>query len=119
MQDPSDEEGVLIPLDKEMVFVVKMHEILVINFEVIPESMSLRTDPDGGSDEIEFVLEYDLGYGESLSIVCRREGGNMMITLFSNDREVNYTVPLDMYVDDDLMPVPDEDYTKLVQGWFE
>ncbi len=114
-----DEDVDNIPLDKEMVFIVKLHETLVSNFEVSPISMTLRVNPDVGPDEKEFILLYDLGYGDSLRMECIREGGNMMITLISNDREVSYSVPIDSFVDDDLMPVADEEYARLVQGWFE
>jgi len=120
MGNGTSDEGIdSIPLDKEMVFIVKMHETLVSNFEVSPISMSLNIDPDVGPEEIEFVLRYDLGYGDALRIECRREGGNMMISLISNDRKVDYSAPIDSYVDDDLMPVADEEYARLVQGWFE
>lgn len=109
----------MVALDKELVFIVKMHEILVSNFEVSPISISIREDQDIGLKGADFVIEYDLGYGESMSIVCRREGGNMLITLFSNDREISHSVPLDSYIDDDFMPVVDEEFAKLVQNWFE
>jgi len=119
MENEDGGEEVLYPLDKEMVFIVKMHEVLVTNFEVSPVSMSLREDPDLGIKGADFVLEYDLGYGDEMCIVCRREGGNMLVTLLSNDREIDHTVPLDSYVDDDFMPVADEEFVKLVQSWFE
>ena len=118
-QDDDKGEDAMSPIDKEMVFIVKIHETLVTNFEVSPVAMSLREDPDLGAKGADFVLDYDLGYGEELSIVCRREGGNMLVTLFSNEREINHTVPLDEYIDDDFMPVADEEFTKLVQNWFE
>jgi len=112
-------EEAAVALDKELIFIVKMHEVLVSNFEVSPVSISIREDPDLGLRGADFILDYDLGYGESMSIVCRREGGDMLITLFSNDKEISHTIPLDSYVDDDFMPVVDEEFAKLVQNWFE
>lgn len=112
------EEGVL-HLDKEIVFISKIHEMLVKNFEVSPVSISLREDPDIGLEGADFALDYDLGFGDSLNLICRREGGNMLVTLISNEREINHSVPLDEYIDDDFMPVGDEEFASLVQSWFE
>jgi hypothetical protein len=114
-EEPED----MVELDKEMVFVVKLHETIVSNFDVTPLSINLRKDPDFGLLEGEFVLEYDLGFGEKLIIVCKREGGNMLIILESGEKQMNYSVPLDLYIDDDFMPVIDEEFMKLVQDWFE
>lgn len=112
------DEGV-VQLDKEIVFIARMHETLVKNFEVTPVSIRLREDPDIGLDGADFVLDYDLGYGDSLCLVCRREGGEMLVTLISNDREISHSVQLDSYIDDDFMPVEDEEFANLVQSWFE
>jgi len=118
-QEDEGAEDSVINLDKEIVFIVKIHEILVKNFEVSPVSIGLREDPDIGLEGADFILDYDLGFGDSLSLMCRREGGNMLITLVSSDREINHSVPLDAYVDDDFMPVADEEFVNLVQNWFE
>lgn len=114
-----DDEEDAISLDKEIVFVVKLHETLVSGFDISPASISMRKDPDFGFSEGEFLMEYDLGYGDTLMVTCRREGGNMLISLSSSGKETNYSVPLDMFIDDDFMPVVDEEFTKLVQDWFE
>jgi len=108
-----------VSLDKEIVFVVKLHETFVSGFDISPVSISLRKDPDFGFSDGEFLMEYDLGYGDTLMVTCRREGGNMLISLSSSGKETNYSVPLDMFIDDDFMPVVDEEFTKLVQDWFE
>jgi len=113
-----DDEG-SIPLDKEIVFVVKLHETLVSGFDVSPVSISMRSDPDFGFSGGDFLMEYDLGYGDTLIVTCKREGGTMLISLSSSGKESDYSVPLDQYVDDDFMPVVDEEYAKLVQDWFE
>ncbi|MEM2839768.1 MAG: hypothetical protein QW505_05620 [Thermoplasmata archaeon] len=108
-----------ISLDKEVIFVAKLHETLVNNFEVSPVSIRLRKDSEFGFSDGEFVLEYDLGFGEMLVISMKREGGEMLISIESGDRRMDYPVPLDMYIDDDFMPVPDEEFVSLVQDWFE
>ena len=108
-----------IPLDKEIVFIVKLHETLVSGFDISPVSIGLRKDPDFGFLQGEFLMEYDLGYGDTLMVTCRREGGNMLISLSSSGKETNYSVPLDLFIDDDFMPVVDDEFTKLVQDWFE
>jgi len=108
-----------ISLDKELIFVAKLHETLVNNFEVSPVSIRLRKDSELGFADGEFVLEYDLGFGEMLTIYMRREGGEMLISIESGDKRMDYPVPLDMYIDDDFMPVPDEEFVALVQDWFE
>jgi len=113
--DEADE----ISLDKELIFVAKLHETLVSNFEVSPVSIRLRKDPELGFSDAEFVLEYDLGFGETLLISMRREGGEMLISIESGDRRLDYPVLLDMYIDDDFMPVQDEEFIELVQDWFE
>ena len=117
-EEGEGEEGI-VQLDKEVIFIAKMHEILVKNFEVSPVSISLREDPDIGLDGLDFLLEYDLGFGDSLSLECRREGGDMLVTLVSSEREISHAVPLDSYVDDDFMPVGDDEFNDLVQSWFE
>jgi hypothetical protein len=116
-EEEDDEQ--IISLDKEIVFVVKLHETLVSGFDISPVSISMRKDPDFGFSEGEFLMEYDLGYGDTLIVTCIREGGNMLISLSSSGKETNYSVPLDMFIDDDFMPVVDEEFTKLVQDWFE
>lgn len=116
-EEQDDED--MVEIDKEMVFVVKLHETIVSNFDVAPMSINLRKDPDFGLLEGEFVLQYDLGFGEKLVIICKREGGNMLIILEAGEKQTNYSVPLDLYVDDDFMPVVDEEFVKLVQDWFE
>ena len=113
-----DDEDI-VSLDKEIVFVVKLHETLVSGFDISPVSISMRKDPDFGFSEGEFLMEYDLGYGDTLMATCRREGGNMLISLSSSGKETNYSVPLDLFIDEDFMPVVDEEFTKLVQDWFE
>jgi hypothetical protein len=114
-----DDDEDAISLDKEIVFVVKLHETLVSGFDISPVSIGMRKDPDFGFSEGEFLMEYDLGYGDTLMVTCRREGGDMLISLSSSGKETNYSVPLDMFIDDDFMPVVDEEFTKLVQDWFE
>jgi len=114
-----DDDENTVSLDKEIVFVVKLHETFVSGFDISPVSISLRKDPDFGFSGGEFLMEYDLGYGDTLMVTCRREGGNMLISLSSSGKETNYSVPLDMFIDDDFMPVVDEEFTKLVQDWFE
>jgi hypothetical protein len=114
-----DDDEETVSLDKEIVFVVKLHETLVSGFDISPVSICLRRDPDFSFSEGEFLMEYDLGYGDTLKVTCRREGGNMLISLSSSGKETNYSVPLDMFIDDDFMPVVDEGFTKLVQDWFE
>lgn len=115
----SGDEEDAVSLDKEIIFIVKLHETLVRGFDISPVSICLRKDPDFGFLEGEFVMEYDLGYGDSLNVVCKREGGNMLISLSSSGKETDYSVPLDLFVDDDFMPVVDEEFMKLVQDWFE
>ena len=117
LEEEDDEDS--ISLDKEIVFIVKLHETLVSGFDVSPISISMRSDPDLGFSDGDFFMEYDLGYGDTLIVTCKREGGNMLITLSSSGKESDYSVPLDQYVDDDFMPVVDEEYSKLVQDWFE
>jgi hypothetical protein len=116
--EEDDDEG-RVSLDKEIVFIVKLHETLVSGFDVSPVSISMRRDPDFGFSGGDFLLEYDLGYGDTLIVACKREGGNMLISLSSSGKEFDSSVPLDQYVDDDFMPVVDEEFTRLVQDWFE
>jgi len=117
MKEESGNEEV--ELDKEIIFVSKLHEILVGNFDLQPISILLRKDPDLGYEAGEFVMHYDLGFGEELLIRCKREGGNMLISLDSGGREMHYAIPLDLYVDDDFLPVVDEEFEQLVGEWFE
>lgn len=119
IDEGSDEGSDEIILDKELMFVAKLHEALVSNFEVAPVSIRLRKDPQFGFANSEFVLEYDLGFGEMLLISMRREGGEMLISIESGDRRMDYPIPLDNYIDDDFMPVPDEEFVALIQEWFE
>lgn len=119
IDEGSDEDSDEIILDKELMFVAKLHEALVSNFEVAPVSIRLRKDPQFGFADGEFVLEYDLGFGEMLLISMRREGGEMLISIESGDRRMDYPIPLDNYIDDDFMPVPDEEFVTLIQEWFE
>lgn len=114
--DESEDE---IVLDKDVIFLSKLHETLINNFDLIPVSIRFRKDPDIGFAGGDFLLQYDLGYGEELLISCRREGGNILIELESGEKQVNYSVPLDLFVDDEFMPVVDEEYEKLVVKWFE
>ena len=114
-----DDEENEIGLDKELIFVAKLHETLVSNFEVAPVSIRLRKDPEFGFADSEFVLEYDLGFGEMLLISMKREGGEMLISIVSGDKRMDYPIPLDNYVDDDFMPAQDEEFLLLVQEWFE
>jgi len=115
----SDEEENGISLEKEIIFVAKLHETLVNNFDLEPVSINLRKDPDFGYQAGDFILKYDLGFGDELIVTCRREGGNMLITLDSGGRQMHYSIPLDLYVDDDFMPVVDEEFEKLISDWFE
>lgn len=119
IEEGSDEGSDEIILDKELMFVAKLHETLVSNFEVAPVSIRLRKDPQLGFADGEFVLEYDLGFGEMLLISMRREGGEMLISIESGDRRMDYPILLDNYIDDDFMPVPDEEFVALIQEWFE
>lgn len=108
-----------ISLDKDIIFVSKLHEILVANFDLQPLSIRLRRDPHIGFQGGDYVLLYDLGFGDELSVSCRREGGNMIVTLDSGGRRTTYSLPIDLYIDDEFMPVIDEEFERTVSEWFE
>ena len=118
-EDGNELDAAIVPFDKEIIFVAKLHEILVNAYDVEPVTIGIRSDRDFGLVESEFVMKYDLGFGEELVIVCKREGANMLLSLSSGGRRIEHEVLLDLYVDDAFVPVVGEEFENLVHQWFE
>jgi len=116
MESRSPEAG--MPIDRDMIFVTTLSQVLVKAHGARTISMkflidSHRTDRVDGHYE----MEHELKDGTQLRVRCKEDDGEMIVRVFRNGTQLNYSVVISQYVSSDLVPVSMDDFEELIAHW--
>lgn len=107
-----------LPLDKEMMMVVSVHQALVGKYGARPIALKFLLDSQR-SDGVDghFEAEYELFSGTNIRLNIKRVKGEMVVKVMKGRGQVNYSVNIDKCVNDDLMPIQSKELDDLVSRW--
>ena len=116
MEVGSPEAGFTI--DRNMILVTTLNQVLVRKHGARAISMKFLVDSHrmNGLDG-HFEMEYELKDGALLRINCKETGSDMLFRVRRNGTQLNYSVPVDVYVSDDFVPTSMSEYEDLVMRW--
>ncbi len=116
MEVRSPEAGFTI--DRNMILVTTLNQVLVRRHGARAISMKFLIDSSrmNGMDG-HFEMEYELKDGALLRINCKEDGGEMIFRVHRNGTQLNYSVPVEVYVSDDFVPTSMSEYEDLVMHW--
>jgi hypothetical protein len=109
-----------LPIDKDMALVMKIHDVLVSEFGAHPIMLKFLIDSqrlDGVDGHYE--AEYELKSGGSLKFTCKQVRKDMIFRVSLGKGQLNYSVELGKYINDDLMAVSIFDIRELVDQWLK
>lgn len=107
-----------LPLDKDLILVVALHETLVRNHGAKPIAMKFLLDSQR-SDGVDghYEAEYEIRGGRQLKLIFKRVRNDMVVKADKGAGQVSYSINIDRYVDEDLMPIRSQEYDDLVSHW--
>ncbi len=116
MEVRSPEAGMTI--DKDLVLVMKIHEVLVGEMGAKPLALKFLIDAQRvfGVDG-HYEAEYELKEGGSLIYMCKQIKKDMIFRVSFGKGQMNYAVELDKFVGDDLIVKSIFDVKELVEQW--
>jgi hypothetical protein len=116
MEVRSPEAGMTI--DKDMVLVMKIHEVLVGEMGAKPLALKFLIDSQRvfGVDG-HYEAEYMLKEGGSLIFMCKQIKKDMIFRVSMGRGQMNYAVEMDKFVGDDLMIKSIFDIKELIEQW--
>ncbi len=116
METRSPEAG--MPIDKDMVLVMKIHELLVGEFGARPILLKFLVDSQrtNGIDG-HYEAEYELKSGASLKFMCKLVKKDMIFRVKLGMSQLNYAIDLHKFINDDLMPISILDIRELLDQW--
>ncbi len=109
-----------MPIDKDMVLVMKIHETLVGELGARPITLKYVVDSqrmNGGNGHYE--AEYEFKSGPNLKFMCKLVRRDMIFRVMLGPRQLNYAIDLNKLIDDDLMPRSYLDIRELVDQWMK
>ncbi len=107
-----------LPLDRDIILVVSLHETLVRTYGARPISIKFLVDSQRrNSVDGHYEAEYELPGGLQMKLFCKLVGDNMVVKVDRGGGQLSYSINIDRYVDDDLMPIPSTEYDDLVSHW--
>jgi hypothetical protein len=109
-----------MPIDKDMVLVIKIHETLVGELGARPITLkyvvdSQRANGVGGHYE----AEYEFKSGPNLKFMCKLVRRDLIFRVMLGPRQLNYAIDLNKLIDDNLMPISYLDIRELVEQWLK
>jgi hypothetical protein len=107
-----------LPIDRDMVLVLTLHKVLVSIHKASLVMVRFIIDSqrmNGVNGHYE--AEYELPGGGVLRLYCKQTNDDMMFRVTRGKSQLNYSVKLSKYVDDDLMPISQRDCEDLVSHW--
>jgi hypothetical protein len=108
------------PIDKDMILVLKVHELLVGEFGAHPVMLKFLIDSQSvGRLDGHYEAEYELRSGKSLRFMCKQARRDMIFRVSLGKGELSYTVDLDRHISDDLMPRSIFDIRALIDQWLK
>lgn len=107
-----------LPIDRDMVLVMTIHGVLVaahkakhVMLRFVVDSQRM-TGIDG-----HFEAEYEMPGGEMMKVFCKQMRDDMIFSVTRGRSQLNYSVKLTKFVNDDLLAVNMKDYEELVRHW--
>ena len=108
--------GLLI--DRDMVMVIGLHQTLVRRHGARPVSLKFLLDSQrSGAVDGHYDMEYELVDGAPLRVRCKPQGRSMLFEVSRGEGRMNYSVNMDRFVDEDLVPISTADYEDMVRHW--
>ena len=107
-------------IDKDMILVLKIHELLVQEYGAHPVTLKYVLDSQraNGMDG-HYEAEYDFRNGKTLKFMCKLVRRDMIFRVMAGMNQLNYALDLNKMVDDDLIPVSMLDIRELVDQWMK
>ncbi len=107
-----------LPIDRDMILMMTVHQVLVRERGARPIRLKFLVDSQrlNGIDG-HYESEYELENGTVFRVWCKLSGDDVLFKIRRGPRQMNYTVALDRFVDDDLMPTSMDEYETLVEHW--
>ncbi|MCJ2533470.1 MAG: hypothetical protein LN411_06095 [Candidatus Thermoplasmatota archaeon] len=116
MEVRSPEAGFTI--DRNMILVTTLNQVLVRKHGARAISMKFLVDSSRANCmDGHFEMEYELKDGALLRINCKENGDDMIFKVRRNGTQLNYSVPVEVYVSDDFVPTSMLEYEDLVMRW--
>lgn len=105
-------------IDKDMVLVLKIHEVLVGELGAKPIALKFLIDSQSavGVDG-HYEAEYELKEGGPLKFMCKHVKKDMIFRVSLGRGQMSYAVELDKYVGEDLMARSVFDIKELLDEW--
>jgi hypothetical protein len=109
-----------LPIDKDMVLVLKIHEVLIGEMGAKHVALKFLIDSQRafGVDG-HYEAEYELKDGGSLTFMCKQVKKDMIFRVSMGKGQMSYAVDLDKYVSDDLMVKSIFDVKELLETWMK
>ena len=116
MEAGSPEAGLVIEEDTILVtnlnrVLVEKHGAKAILIKFLIDSQKLN-----GIDG-HYEMEHELKDGAMLRVHCKRAGDDMVFKVFREGTQLNYSVPIERFVSEDLVPISQNEYEDLVSHW--
>ena len=109
-----------MPINKDMVLVMKIHELLVGEFGARPISLKYVIDSQRTSGfDGHYEAEYELKSGQTLKFMCKLVKTDMIFRVIMGMNQLSYALDLNKLVDDNLMPVSILDIRELLDKWMK
>lgn len=107
-----------LPLDKDLILVIALHETLVRNHGAKPIAMKFLLDSQR-SDGVDghYETEYEIKGGRVLKLFFKRVRNDMIVKVDKGRGQMSYSINIDRCVDEDLMPTPTKEYDDLASQW--
>ena len=107
-----------LPIERDMIMVMGLHQVLVRRHGARPIRLRFLLDSQRTrSIDGHFEMEYDLVDGSSLKVYCKLEDRSMLFKVSRGAGQLNYSVDVYKFVDEDLVPLSIPDYEDMVRHW--
>jgi hypothetical protein len=107
-----------LPIDRDLIFVTTLHRVLVESHSAKPIMLKFLIDSQRVSGiNGHYEAEYELANGAVIRLYCKQSNDDMMFRVTRERGQLNYSVKLARYVNEDLIAINIEDYEDLVTHW--
>ena len=104
-----------LPIDRDMIFVTTLHKVLVGNHSAKPILLKFLIDSQRVNGiNGHFEAEYEFADGAVIRLYFKQVNEDMMFRVTKERGQLNYSVKLAKYVNEDLIALNTEDYEDLV-----
>ncbi len=107
-----------LPIERDMVAGRGLHQVIVRRHGARPIRLRFVLDSQRARGiDGHFEMEYELVDGSTLKVYCKLQGRSMLFKVTRGAGQLNYSVDIDKYVDEDLVPLSIPDYEDMVRHW--